>query len=92
MYEGDPIAVPTFVTLGISRSIDPGLLGSPTADGGASSSAFIPRVFTKPKSATFTIPSTLSMRLSGLMSRWTMPRSWANFNPRAACRMYPTAS
>ena len=31
-----------------------------------------------PKSAIFTRPDRSSRRFSGLMSRWTMPRSWAN--------------
>ena len=36
-----------------------------------------------PKSSTFTVPSALTMTLSGLMSRWTIPAVWAAASARA---------
>ena len=41
----------------------------------------------RPRSRTSTTPRTLSIRLCGLMSRCTRPRSWACCKPRAAWRM-----
>ena len=37
-----------------------------------------------PKSVTFTRPSSPIMMLAGLMSRWTIPRSWAKCSACAA--------
>ncbi len=45
----------------------------------------------RPKSATFTSPLRASMMFSGLMSRWTMPRSAALHKAAVTCRMIATA-
>ncbi len=40
--------------------------------------------FAMPKSAIFTSPSAVTIRFSGLMSRWTMPRRSASARPASA--------
>ena len=56
-----------------------GVFRGPAGRSGRSSPAVLrPSILAMPKSATFTRPSLSSSRFSGLMSRWTMPRSWAN--------------
>jgi hypothetical protein len=47
-----------------------------------------PRTFASPKSRIFTVcfrPARARIRFAGLMSRWTIPISWACWSPAAAC-------
>ena len=50
-----------------------------------------PDIFASPMSAIFTTPNSFNSKLSGLMSRWMMPRSWAYCKPRATWSAYPAA-
>ena len=36
-----------------------------------------PNAFARPKSSTFTVPSSFTLMLAGFKSRWMIPCSWA---------------
>ena len=50
------------------------------------------RLFARPKSSTFTVPSGRSFTFAGLRSRWTIPCSWAASSASAICRAIGMAS
>ena len=51
-----------------------------------------PIAFAKPKSSTFTVPSSRTLMLAGFRSRWTMPRSCAASSASAICLAIGSAS
>ena len=51
-----------------------------------------PPILAKPKSAIFTRPRRSSRMFSGLMSRWTMPWSWAYWSASQICGTMASAS
>ena len=53
---------------------------------------YLRTIFARPKSATFTRPRRSSRMFSGLMSRWTMPWSWANWSASQICGTMASAS
>jgi hypothetical protein len=76
---GDPS--PGFATLSPSNGERDGVRGS-----------LPPTIFARPKSATFTRPRRSSRMFSGLMSRWTMPWSCANWSASQICGTMASAS
>ena len=55
-------------------------------------SLFPSRTAARPKSASFSVPSSVSRKLPGLRSRWITPRSWANAKAAQICRAYCTVA
>ena len=87
MYCGVPITFPASVRRWTDPAPPPG-----ATDGVRRFCPSVPTSLANPKSATFTRPWRSSRMFSGLMSRWTIPWSWAYCSASQICGTMASAS